>query len=1096
MIKTDNVYNPINLRPALPQQQVQQKTEELSKKELEEKTGKREGDKKETEVEKKHFRHQERHKKNVRHDVSQRQQPDKSGDNKKTKEKTAEGEENKTGQTGKKNTQPGIAQSDQGEKKQAQRQSRDGVFPKTTLINLRTTFKELKKELASLAGQEKNQTKTLDLKELLLKAASAAPASSDPAMSYPVTREQRTLANLVTGDMKALITHDGDEKDTKKIDTREKSLEEEEIKGQGNPAREARAGRRGKGYKYDGNGNKINYFFNPLIPREDNKEKLQEYLKNKNQKREDALKSLPGMIPASAERKTKELDPSMIEAELTRRDFIQNKSENLNPFGNIYRNYLQGAGIYQEQAEGQNYLQQPGVYSDKLTDSTAGMADKNFLDYRQIQGMRKEINQEESKASSGVTSYKETAQSLKPEDVEKKLKKTKENLEYLHNFNKGNWYEISDESKKSLQTEWEKDIRFNKGALDRLDKKISPENLATLKELAGARKDSGYSKEEIGKILSEKGFKKEDIDTITDTAYKETYSKKLSIINSKDKLYRQGELENKLNEKELELVKKSSKEITSKGMSDEVAKLQQEKNDPTLSEEKKKTLEAQYKKSEEKLTYIQDNEKKVQAGISKQEQEYIGLRQADSKNKGVNTAEIPSDLLESTKQKYREANNGQEPPAQYIDDLKKKYGMVDSMYVADVGSGKNNTEDIAKNQDIKLKIAMDSKTEDLERFQMSGKTINKNDPANAVNDIKNVSATYMDESKKTCEKDAKEALAARDNLDKVKSEINELKQKGATDPASKQKLAELEAQQSKLEQTCTSAEAKAKQSYDSMMAQLPDSQKEELRKKEEALSKSSQELYKLNTEGKKKETEEYNNYMIDAKVKYTDLTDKLSTMDKNSEEYKKTSLELDNFKKEMDGRVTAHNDFDDTFYKKEQEVIGLRSDLDSKRKEYGVGLNLVDLQESYKVNDKTMEGLKGQLTDSDKFKADEKIKFVETLKNNDFSKESLSKILKEKGFSDNEIDLISKNSNPSTYASEKKAEAVKGMYTGMVPPGTNSFEDIMAEAKVTKELANSKIAWTELEDAKKIGTTITVTSDITSMGADSDNVKGFALEQK
>ncbi|MEQ8170076.1 MAG: hypothetical protein ABRQ38_14375, partial [Candidatus Eremiobacterota bacterium] len=1084
----------INLRPVLSQQQVQQKTEDLSKNKSEEQTGNREGNKKEKELEKKQFSHHETRKKDIRKEGRQKAQVKQrgTGENKKSKEKTVE--EKKTHeQTGvsKKTTGSVTVQTEKGEEKGIKSPDKGAIFSKGTLINLRTTFKELKKELASLSGQGTNQT--LDLKELLLKTATAAPASSDPAMSYPVTREQRILANLVTGEMKALINPGLNEKETKKSDNLPM---EEEIKGQENSGTKEKAGRKSKNYKHDGKENKINYFFNPLIPREDNKEKLLEYLKNKNQKREEALKSLPGMIPASGERKTKELDPSMIETELTRRDFMQNKSET--PFGNIYRNYIQGAGLYQDQSDSQNYPQQTGLYPDKSKEIMTGKVHSNFPDYRQIHGIKSADSPEGTGAPSGITAknYEEIAKSMSPAEVEQKLKKTEENLEDLYHFNKGNWYEISDESKKSLKAEWEKDIRFNKGAMDRLGKKISTENMATLKELADARKDNGYSKEEIGKMLSEKGFKKEDINTITDIAYKETYRNKLSIINSTDRLYRLGTLENRLNEKELELVTKSSKEITSTGMADEVAKLQQEKNDPTLSEEKKKSIEAQYKKAEEKLTYIQDNEKKVQTGISKKEQEYIGLRQADSKNKGINTAEIPSTLLESAKQKYKEANNGQEPAPQYIEDLKKKYSMVDSMYVADVGTDKNKTEDIAKSQETKLAIAMDSRTEDLERFKMSGKAINKNDPANAVNDIKNVSATYMDESRKNCEKDAKEALVARESLDKVNSEINELKQKGATDPASKQKLAELQAQQSKLEQTCTTAESKAKQSYDSMMAQLPEGQKEELRKKEEALAISSQELYKLNTEGKKKEAEEYNNYMIDGKVKYTELTDKLASLDKNSEEYKKIGLELDSFKKEMDGRVKAHNDFEDTFYNKEQEVISLRKELDGKRKEYGVGLNLVDLQESYKVNDKTLEGLKGQLSDSDKFKADDKIKFVESLKNNDFSKESLTNILKEKGFSDNEIEIISKNSNPSTYASEKKAEAVKGMYTGMVPPGTSSFEDIMAEAKVTKELANSKIAWTELEDAKKIGTTITVTSDITSMGGESNNVKGFALGTK
>ena len=141
------------------------------------------------------------------------------------------------------------------------------------LINIGNTFKELRKAIDNLKTQSSSSivsNKSISEKNSLHRIS----LQSDPSVSYPVTREQKILASLVTGDVKPSVREDKDKKDIKKNNTSE--VREEDIKGNTVRGRFVRQGRKEK--KNEG---KINYFFNPIIPREDSKKKLEEYLNTK-----------------------------------------------------------------------------------------------------------------------------------------------------------------------------------------------------------------------------------------------------------------------------------------------------------------------------------------------------------------------------------------------------------------------------------------------------------------------------------------------------------------------------------------------------------------------------------------------------------------------------------------------------------------------------------------------------------------------------------------------------------------------------------------------------------------------------------------------
>jgi len=151
--------------------------------------------------------------------------------------------------------------------------STSGQKTEKKLINIGNTFKELRKAIDNLKTQSSSSivsNKSISEKNSLHRIS----LQSDPSVSYPVTREQKILASLVTGDVKPSVREDKDKKDIKKNNTSE--VREEDIKGNTVRGRFVRQGRKEK--KNEG---KINYFFNPIIPREDSKKKLEEYLNTK-----------------------------------------------------------------------------------------------------------------------------------------------------------------------------------------------------------------------------------------------------------------------------------------------------------------------------------------------------------------------------------------------------------------------------------------------------------------------------------------------------------------------------------------------------------------------------------------------------------------------------------------------------------------------------------------------------------------------------------------------------------------------------------------------------------------------------------------------
>ncbi|MEQ8191842.1 MAG: hypothetical protein ABRQ39_28010, partial [Candidatus Eremiobacterota bacterium] len=142
----------------------------------------------------------------------------------------------------------------------------------TKLINIGNTFKELRKAIDNLKTSD---SPGMTSGKLVPGHTSLHRIStkSDPAMSHPVTREQKILASLVTGDVKPFFREKKDKDNKNNSPELTGQVEGKENTGRG---RSIRQGRRGKKDE-----SRINYFFNPIIPREDSKKKLEEYLKRK-----------------------------------------------------------------------------------------------------------------------------------------------------------------------------------------------------------------------------------------------------------------------------------------------------------------------------------------------------------------------------------------------------------------------------------------------------------------------------------------------------------------------------------------------------------------------------------------------------------------------------------------------------------------------------------------------------------------------------------------------------------------------------------------------------------------------------------------------
>ncbi len=171
--------------------------------------------------------------------------------------------------TGMKETTASVSARKTGDEKS----SKGGEKTEKKLITIGNTFKELRKAIDNLKTQSSPaiiSNKSLSEKNSLHRIS----LQSDPSVSYPVTREQKILASLVTGYVKPSVREERDKKDIKKNNTSE--VREEDIKENTVRGRFVRQGRKEK--KNEG---KINYFFNPIIPREDSKKKLEEYLNTK-----------------------------------------------------------------------------------------------------------------------------------------------------------------------------------------------------------------------------------------------------------------------------------------------------------------------------------------------------------------------------------------------------------------------------------------------------------------------------------------------------------------------------------------------------------------------------------------------------------------------------------------------------------------------------------------------------------------------------------------------------------------------------------------------------------------------------------------------
>ncbi len=208
--------------------------------------------------------------KNDKKEVRDREQVRKEKENKNFKREISGkdyGEKREHQITGRKETTDSMPARKTGDEKS----SKGGEKTEKKLITIGNTFKELRKAIDNLKTQGSSaivSNKSLSEKNSIHRIS----LQSDPSVSYPVTREQKILASLVTGDVKPSVRED--KKDIKKNNTPE--VREEDIKGNTVRGKFIRQGRKEKKYE-----EKINYFFNPVIPGENSKKKLEEYLKTK-----------------------------------------------------------------------------------------------------------------------------------------------------------------------------------------------------------------------------------------------------------------------------------------------------------------------------------------------------------------------------------------------------------------------------------------------------------------------------------------------------------------------------------------------------------------------------------------------------------------------------------------------------------------------------------------------------------------------------------------------------------------------------------------------------------------------------------------------
>jgi DNA repair exonuclease SbcCD ATPase subunit len=257
----------------------------------------------------------------------------------------------------------------------------------------------------------------------------------------------------------------------------------------------------------------------------------------------------------------------------------------------------------------------------------------------------------------------------------------------------------------------------------------------------------------------------------------------------------------------------------------------------------------------------------------------------------------------------------------------------------------------------------------------------------------------LDESNKACTKDFQKTLGMKEDIDKLTKEMSGLKE---GDP----KLAELKSKRQEMQLKYEVSLKETKQEYQKMISRLPEAQRKELQQSEKKVSTAANELSRLN-EQKEKDNKNYSTEMNSFKQERQELQNRLKGMDPKSAEYNAAKQKLNNLETKIDKRVQEHNKLENTLYSKEKETIQLRQNLEVKRQEFGVSIN------------------------------------------------------------------INKQLTPEQ---QKKAKAVEAMYAGTVPKAGSAVEDILTRASVTKELAKSSMSVKELEEAKNIGTTITVAS--------------------
>jgi len=567
-------------------------------------------------------------------------------------------------------------------------------------------------------------SQTLNLRELLLRNThSKFSVESDPGVSEAFTREQSVIARSITGEVPSL------EGDMSSLDTKDDALQDSDdddgeeggIKNKKGKGGIKKIARRGKSSGRRTGGNKINYFFNPMVSGEEGKETLQEYIKTKNQVTQR------GMTYRAGIKQTKEYLPE------TANRMTDRANEMTVATGPVVKELaVEGS----QKAKGLT-----GTAGRKANEATQKMPDRaKELESRRIDKITKseEVTaQEKEKQNPNINNYKASFKTTV--DIGDKLENSKSRLDEFKKFKNCN-DEIQkldkDIEAKKKNNEWTYELEAKKAELEKEKSKfnISTEEQKNLdKNISDyEKKTTEYDRDYKDSLAKTKDLHKKMIDSLPK-------KERNALLSSEEKMNKKG---NEIKE----LYKK--KENYNSRLNDIEKKIEEGKNS------RKGTAELEKERDKIKSDYA-TLEKDISAG----EKDYINLRKEDDKFKdglGIGIKEPPSGLSEEEK---------------------KKYKTVDDIYAGDISAEGDTIEKSIKSRVAKKKIAKEAEGTYLNNVKESGKNIQSTEPNKAVKEVQDKSQQYIAQTNGEFNTSFQQTLEKRKKIDQVRGDLGETQRK-------------------------------------------------------------------------------------------------------------------------------------------------------------------------------------------------------------------------------------------------------------------------------------------------------------------------------